>query len=121
MRGAPGNGRPYRDPISATENEGLSPVFRLKHVQDALTLVDGTLLAALPLMAEASLLNQQEGSGLVKWRLHTQFEVERYVPIQIDVTRNGGGQTKPDETRDSPLFPRRKMGDCPRFSDLHRS
>ena len=72
----------------------LEPVgqdARLKHVQDTLTLVDGTLLAALPLMAEASLLNEQEGSGLVKWRLHTQFEVERYVPTQIDLTRNGGG------------------------------
>jgi hypothetical protein len=73
----------------------LEPVgqdARLKDVQNTLTLVDGTLLAALPLMAEASLLNQQEGSGLVKWRLHTQFEVDRYVPTQIDVTRNGGGQ-----------------------------
>ena len=49
-------------------------------------------LAALPLMAEASLLAQQEGNGLVKWRLHTQFEVDRYVPTQIDVTRNGGGE-----------------------------
>jgi len=75
--------------------EQLEPVgqdARLKHVQDTLTLVDGTLLAALPLMAEASLLNQQKGSGLVKWRLHTQFEVERYVPTQIDLTRNGGGK-----------------------------
>lgn len=76
--------------------EQLEPVgqdARLKDVQSTLTLVDGTLLAALPLMAEASLLNQQEGSGLVKWRLHTQFEVQRYVPTQIEVTRNGGGQT----------------------------
>jgi hypothetical protein len=74
----------------------LEPVgkdARLKQVQDTLTLVDGTLLTALPRMAEASLLNQQKGSGLVKWRLHTQFEVERYVPTQIDVTRNGGGQS----------------------------
>ena len=63
----------------------LEPVgqdARLKHVQDTLTLVDGTLLAALPRMAEASLLKQQEGNGLVKWRLHTQFEVDRYVPTQ---------------------------------------
>jgi len=73
----------------------LEPVgqdARLKDVQNTLTLVDGTLLAALPRMAEASLLKQQEGSGLVKWRLHTQFEVDRYVPTRIDVTRNGGGQ-----------------------------
>lgn len=73
----------------------LEPVgqdARLKDVRDTLTLVDGTLLAALPLMAEASLLAQQEGNGLVKWRLHAQFEVQRYVPTQIDVTRNGGGE-----------------------------
>ena len=75
--------------------EQLEPVgqdARLKHVQNTLTLVDGTLLTALPLMAEASLLNRQKGSGLVKWRLHTQFEVQHYVPTQIDLTRNGGGK-----------------------------
>ncbi len=66
---------------------------RLKDIEKTLTLVDGTLLAALPLMAEASLRNQQKGSGMVKWRLHTQFEVERYVPKQMDLTRNGGGET----------------------------
>ncbi len=32
------------------------------------------------------------GSALVKWRLHTQFEVEKYVPTRIDVTPNGGGE-----------------------------
>ena len=35
---------------------------------------------------------KQEGSGLVKGRLHTQFEVVRYVPTPIDVTPNGGGE-----------------------------
>ncbi len=33
----------------------------------------------------------EKGSGLVKWRLHAQFEVEKYVPTRIDVTRDGGG------------------------------
>jgi len=32
------------------------------------------------------------GSGLVKWRLHTHFEVERYVPTRIEVTPDGGGE-----------------------------
>ena len=64
---------------------------RLKEISQTLTLVDGTLLGALPLMAEASFLKHTEGSGLVKWRLHTHFEVERYVPERIDVTRDGGG------------------------------
>ena len=31
------------------------------------------------------------GSGMVKWRLHTHYEVLRGVPTRIDVTRNGGG------------------------------
>ena len=64
---------------------------RLKDIQDTMTLVDGTLLAALPKVMEASWLKSQTGSGQVKWRLHTQFEVERHVPTRIDVTPNGGG------------------------------
>jgi len=80
--------------IIAELGDDLEPVgrdARLKHVRDTLTLVDGTLLSVLPRMAEASLLKSQCGSGLVKWRLHTHFEVERYVPSRIDVTPNGGG------------------------------
>lgn len=72
----------------------LAPVgrdARLKHVKHTLTLVDGSLLEALPKMAEASLLKSEKGSGLIKWRLHTQFEVDRYVPTRMDLTRNGGG------------------------------
>jgi len=71
--------------------EPLGQDKRLKEISRTLTLVDGTLLSALPLMAEASFLKHSEGSGLVKWRLHTHFEVERYVPERIDVTREGGG------------------------------
>jgi hypothetical protein len=40
---------------------------------------------------EASFLKSKVGSGLVKWRLHTHFDVERYIPTRIDVTPNGGG------------------------------
>jgi hypothetical protein len=42
--------------------------------------VDGTLLAALPKMTEASLLERKTGRGMVKWRLHTHFEVDRSIP-----------------------------------------
>ncbi len=73
----------------------LQPVARdprLKTLERTLTLVDGSLLRALPLMAEASWRKSETGSGLVKWRLHTHFEVERYVPTRIDVTRDGGGK-----------------------------
>jgi hypothetical protein len=65
---------------------------RLKDIAQTLTLVDGTLIAALPRLMEASLRKQNEGSGLVKWRLHTHFEVDRYVPTRMDVTPEGGGE-----------------------------
>jgi hypothetical protein len=64
---------------------------RLKDLGHTVTLVDATLLTALPRLAEAALLKSQTGSGLVKWRLHTHFEVERHVPARIDTTREGGG------------------------------
>jgi len=38
------------------------------------------------------LLKQSEGSGLVKCRLHTHFEADRYVPTRIVVTPDGGGE-----------------------------
>jgi hypothetical protein len=65
---------------------------RLKDLDQALTLVDGTVLTALPKLIEASWRKETSGSGLVKWRLHAHFEVDRYVPTRIDVTPNGGGK-----------------------------
>ena len=65
---------------------------RLKDIDQTLVLVDGTLIAALPRIMEASWRKQNDGSGLVKWRLHTHFEVDRYVPTRIDVTPDGGGE-----------------------------
>ena len=56
-----------------------------------MTLVDGTLIAALPKLMQASVLKSQTDSGMLKWRLQTHFEVDRYVPSRIDVTRDGGG------------------------------
>ncbi len=65
---------------------------RLAEIPLTLTLVDGTLLSALPLLMQAMWLKEQTGSGLVKWRLHTHFEVDRFVPTRIDVTPDGGGE-----------------------------
>lgn len=65
---------------------------RLKDMPGSLVAVDGTLLAALPKLMQASYLKQTTGSGMVKWRLHTHFEVDRYVPLRIDVTPDGGGE-----------------------------
>ena len=65
---------------------------RLGNIQQTMTLVDGSLIRALPLISEASFLKTQNGDGSIKWRLHTHFEVDRYVPRRIDVTRDGGGE-----------------------------
>jgi hypothetical protein len=74
----------------------LQPIAKDARLKDVtltktLTLVDATLIKALPRVMAASVLKAETGSGLVKWRLHSQFEVERYVPTRIDVTRDGGG------------------------------
>ncbi len=71
--------------------EPLACDKRLTDVPQKLTLVDGSLISALPRMMQASWLKSQTGSGLVKWRLHTHFEVDRYVPTRIDITPDGGG------------------------------
>jgi len=65
---------------------------RLEEIPKTLTLVDGTLISALPLLIQAMGRKEQTGKGLVKWRLHTHFEVDRFVPSRIDVTPNGGGE-----------------------------
>lgn len=65
---------------------------RLRDIPGALTAVDGTLLSALPRLMQASCLKQTTGSGMIKWRLHTHFEVDRYVPTRIEVTPDGGGE-----------------------------
>ena len=41
---------------------------------------------------EASWRKFTTDKGMVKWRLHTHFEVLRGVPTRIDVTPNGGGE-----------------------------
>lgn len=80
----------------AAELKPLHRDPRLKDIHHALTLVDGSLLSALPKLAQAMLLKSQKGSGLVKWRLHTQFELDRHVPLRIDLT-NGSGKGDADE------------------------
>jgi len=71
--------------------EPLARDKRLTDIRQKLTLVDGTLISALPKLMHASWLKAETGSGNVKWRLHTHFEVDRYVPTRIDITPDGGG------------------------------
>ena len=65
---------------------------RLKDIDQTITLVDGSLIAALPKIMEASWRKENTGSGMVKWRLHTHFEILRGIPTRIDVTPDCGVQ-----------------------------
>ena len=81
--------------IIAELGEQLQPLThdkRLADIKQTITLVDGSLIAALPNIMEASWRKADRGSGMVKWRLHTHFELLRGVPTRIDVTPNGGGE-----------------------------
>jgi hypothetical protein len=97
-------------PIIQSLGKELQPLGkdpRLAEVKHTLTLVDGTLLNALPKILQAIALKEKKGSALVKWRLHAQFEVEKYVPTRIDVTRNGGGEWDERAVMESTVEPGR--------------
>ena len=82
--------------IIAELGEQLQPVAndpRLQDIRHVITLVDGTLLKGLPVLAQAALVDPRAAKVKAKWRLHTQFDLERGVPIRIDLTEgNAGGK-----------------------------
>ena len=81
-------------PIIERLGEKLEPVASDKRLNDikGLTLVDGSIVEALPRIAMASLRDSQSGSSQkLKWTLHTFFEVDSYVPRRMKVTPTGGG------------------------------
>ena len=81
-------------PIIEKLGEKLQPLAADKRLKDvkALTLVDGTIVEALPRITMASIRDAQSGSSnKMKWTLHTHFEVDRYIPTRIDVTPTAGG------------------------------
>jgi hypothetical protein len=85
--------------IIAELGKQLEPVARdsrLKDVKHTLTLVDGTLMRGLPVLVEAALSDPRKAKLKAKFRLHTQFDLERGVPIRIDVTE-GIGKGAADE------------------------
>jgi hypothetical protein len=59
---------------------------RLKELGRIVTAVDGTLLRALPQITQACFPTSRDQG----WRLHTQFEVLRGVPVQATVTDASG-------------------------------
>jgi hypothetical protein len=69
---------------------------RLAQVKQVITLVDGTLLKALPQLAEATWLTTRTGTSHGAWRMHAHFDLDKFVPTQVDLT-NGKNSGKSDE------------------------
>jgi hypothetical protein len=65
---------------------------RLAELRQTIRLVDGTLLPALTRVAEAMWLTTRTGTAHHAWRLHTQFQLDRHVPLRMDLTagKNSG-------------------------------
>ena len=73
------------------EAEAMTKDSHLRDITQTLTLVDATIISAMPRIMAASVMKAKVGSGLVNWRLHAHFEVDRHLPSRIDVTRDWGG------------------------------
>jgi hypothetical protein len=85
--------------IIAELGEQLQPLARdprLKDIRHTVTLVDGTLLKALPRITEAMWLSTRTGTVHHAWRLHTQFELDKHVPLEMTLT-NGKNSGLSDE------------------------
>ena len=117
--------------IIAELGQQLAPIAqdsRLKDLQYTITLVDGTLLKALPRITEAMWLSSRTGEAHHAWRLHTQFELDRHVPVRMTLTngRNSGPSDEKNVLRTQLQADRcyvmdRWYAQFTLFNDIHRA
>lgn len=55
-------------------------------VPQVLTAVDGSVVRTLASLAEAAYLTDKNGQTHCGWRFHTHFEIDRGVPVHMEVT-----------------------------------
>ncbi len=67
----------------AEELPSIRADSRLRDFDKILTLVDGTLLKALPRITEAMWVSDRHRA----FRLHTHFEIDKHVPMRMDLTK----------------------------------
>jgi hypothetical protein len=109
----------------------LAPIAqdpRLKEVRHTVTLVDGTLLKALPRVTEAMWLSTRTGTVHHAWRLHTQFELDKHVPVRMTLTdgKNSGESDEKNVIRrqlqaDHCYVMDRWYAQFTLFNDIHRA
>jgi hypothetical protein len=81
----------------AGQLEPLGKDRQFPEVKHLLTAVDGTVVRTLSRIVQAAYLKSSgDGHSLSAWRLHTHFEIDRGLPVRIDVT-GAGNQGEADE------------------------
>jgi Transposase DDE domain len=55
-------------------------------IPQVLTAIDGSVVRTLASLAEAAYLTDKNGQTHCGWRFHTHFEIDRGVPVQMNVT-----------------------------------
>jgi hypothetical protein len=74
----------------AGQLEPLNKDRQFPEVKHLITAVDGSVFKTLSRIVQAAYLKSSgDGRSLSAWRLHTHFEVERGLPVRIDVTGAG--------------------------------
>jgi Transposase DDE domain len=71
------------------------------HVTQVLTAVDGSVVRTIASLAEAAYLSDKNGQTHCAWRFHTHFEIDRSVPVRMDVTtaNNSEGSDEKNQLR----------------------
>jgi hypothetical protein len=75
----------------------LSSDPRLADIKQTITLVDGTLLKALPRLAASFWLHDKSGQPRHGWRMHTQFELDRHAAVDVHLTDYRNDTPQSDE------------------------
>jgi len=83
---------------------------RLSEVKQTITLVDGTLLKALPRLAESFWMRDCSGQAHHGWRMHTQFELDRHAAVDLHLTDYRNDTPQSNET--DVLAARLEKGRC---------
>jgi len=78
------------------------------HLDQALRIVDGTVLNAISTVARAAWIPFQDGTVKHAWKLHVQFDFDSFLPCDVELTdaRNTG---KSDEKN---VLRRKLLKDC---------
>jgi hypothetical protein len=88
-------------PLADCYDPRLAPVRQ--DLRRTLTLVDGTLLKALPRLADSMWNTSRSGKAMHGWRLHCQFDLSLGVPLEAKLTdyRNSRGSDEREVLRKS--------------------